>query len=150
MSKRARDEEAVTGTAANGAAPPSAAQATQNGGQEVDDDLDLPLSKARRTAFEELDLDLSRNCPFLDTVNRHLLDFDFEKVCSVSLSNLNVYACLICGKYFQGMLLWLHAHRRHCLVSSPRGLTPFHLCCQGEGRIPTRTCTVSMKTIMCL
>ena len=41
-------------------------------------------------------------CPFLDTVNRALLDFDFEKVCSVSLGNLNVYACLVCGKYFQG------------------------------------------------
>lgn len=27
---------------------------------------------------------------------------DFEKLCSVSLSNINVYACLICGKYFQG------------------------------------------------
>jgi U4/U6.U5 tri-snRNP-associated protein 2 len=43
-----------------------------------------------------------RACPFLDTIDRHLLDFDFEKVCSVSLSNLNVYACLVCGKYFQG------------------------------------------------
>lgn len=39
---------------------------------------------------------------YLDTVNRQMLDFDFEKVCSVSLSNLNVYACLVCGKYFQG------------------------------------------------
>lgn len=33
---------------------------------------------------------------------RKLLDFDFEKLCSVSLSNINVYACLVCGKYFQG------------------------------------------------
>ena len=24
------------------------------------------------------------------------------QVCSISLSNLNVYACLVCGKYFQG------------------------------------------------
>lgn len=39
---------------------------------------------------------------YLDTVNRAALDFDFEKVCSVSLSNLNVYGCLVCGKYFQG------------------------------------------------
>uniref|UniRef100_V5ENH0 Spindle pole body protein-Sad1p n=2 Tax=Kalmanozyma brasiliensis (strain GHG001) TaxID=1365824 RepID=V5ENH0_KALBG len=39
---------------------------------------------------------------YLDTINRHLLDFDFEKLCSISLSNLNVYACLVCGKYFQG------------------------------------------------
>ena len=29
------------------------------------------------------------------------LDFDFEKCCSVSLSPVNVYACLVCGKYFQ-------------------------------------------------
>ncbi|KAJ8325992.1 hypothetical protein BDV3_003845 [Batrachochytrium dendrobatidis] len=39
---------------------------------------------------------------YLDTINRARLDFDFEKLCSVSLSNLNVYACLVCGKYFQG------------------------------------------------
>ena len=29
------------------------------------------------------------------------LDFDFEKCCSISLSPVNVYACLVCGKYFQ-------------------------------------------------
>jgi hypothetical protein len=29
------------------------------------------------------------------------LDFDFEKCCSVSLSPINVYVCLVCGKYFQ-------------------------------------------------
>jgi len=39
---------------------------------------------------------------YLETVDRHKLDFDFEKLCSVSLSNLNVYGCLSCGKYFQG------------------------------------------------
>ncbi|UZJ53335.1 hypothetical protein CBS101457_002655 [Exobasidium rhododendri] len=39
---------------------------------------------------------------YLDTINRSLLDFDFEKLCSISLSNINVYACLVCGKYFQG------------------------------------------------
>jgi U4/U6.U5 tri-snRNP-associated protein 2 len=41
-------------------------------------------------------------CPFLDTINRMVLDFDFEKACSVSGNNFNVYACLVCGKYFQG------------------------------------------------
>jgi len=35
-------------------------------------------------------------------INRQVLDFDFEKVCSVSLSNINIYGCLVCGKYFQG------------------------------------------------
>jgi fatty-acid desaturase len=39
---------------------------------------------------------------YLETINRNILDFDFEKLCSVSLSNINVYACLVCGKYFQG------------------------------------------------
>ncbi|KJZ75015.1 Putative mRNA-splicing protein ubp10 [Hirsutella minnesotensis 3608] len=39
---------------------------------------------------------------YLDTIDRNVLDFDFEKLCSVSLSNINVYACLVCGKYFQG------------------------------------------------
>ncbi|KAA3671290.1 uncharacterized protein DEA37_0011519, partial [Paragonimus westermani] len=43
----------------------------------------------------------SRTCPYLDTINRNMLDFDFEKLCSVSLSHLNVYACLVCGKYYQ-------------------------------------------------
>lgn len=39
---------------------------------------------------------------YLDTIDRHVLDFDFEKLCSVTLSNINVYACLVCGKYYQG------------------------------------------------
>ncbi|KAI9497757.1 hypothetical protein BDB00DRAFT_756381 [Zychaea mexicana] len=47
---------------------------------------------------------------YLDTINRHMLDFDFEKVCSVSLSHLNVYACLVCGKYYQGRGRSSHAY----------------------------------------
>lgn len=39
---------------------------------------------------------------YLQTINRGKLDFDFDKVCSVNLANTNVYACLCCGKYFQG------------------------------------------------
>ena len=45
---------------------------------------------------------LRDKCPYIDTINRFCLDFDFEKICSITLSNTNVYACLICGKYFQG------------------------------------------------
>jgi U4/U6.U5 tri-snRNP-associated protein 2 len=52
---------------------------------------EIRLAKRQRTT-----------CPYLDTVNRNNLDFDFEKICSVSLSPVNVYACLVCGKYFQG------------------------------------------------
>lgn len=47
---------------------------------------------------------------YLDTISRKVLDFDFEKLCSVSLSHINVYACLICGKYFQGRGLNTHAY----------------------------------------
>ena len=49
-------------------------------------------------------------CPYLDTINRNVLDFDFEKLCSVSLSKINVYACLVCGKYFQGRGVGTHAY----------------------------------------
>ena len=41
--------------------------------------------------------------------NFQVLDFDFEKFCSVSLSNLNVYGCLVCGKYFGGRAESSHA-----------------------------------------
>lgn len=50
-----------------------------------------------------------RVCPYLDTVNRAVLDFDFERKCSVSLSTNNVYCCLVCGKYFQGRVFNSHA-----------------------------------------
>jgi U4/U6.U5 tri-snRNP-associated protein 2 len=43
------------------------------------------------------------------------LDFDFEKLCSVSLSDIHVYACLVCGKYFQGRgkSSYAYAHSVH-------------------------------------
>lgn len=41
-------------------------------------------------------------CPYLDTVDRHVLDFDSEKLCSQTLTNRNVYVCLVCGKFFEG------------------------------------------------
>ncbi len=47
---------------------------------------------------------------YLDTINRSVLDFDFEKLCSVSLSNINIYACLVCGKYYQGRGPKSHAY----------------------------------------
>lgn len=47
---------------------------------------------------------------YLDTINRHMLDFDFEKLCSVSLSPMNVYACLVCGKYYQGTCVCVYIY----------------------------------------
>ena len=55
---------------------------------------------------------------YLDTVDRRRLDFDFTPICSVSLANSHIYACLVCGKYFQGRRsntpAWFHAlHENH-------------------------------------
>lgn len=50
----------------------------------------------------------SHHCPYLDTINRGVLDFDFEKLCSISLSKINCYACLVCGKYFQGKIFLVY------------------------------------------
>lgn len=47
---------------------------------------------------------------YLDTIKRSVLDFDFEKLCSVTLSNINVYACLVCGRYYQGRGPKSHAY----------------------------------------
>lgn len=55
-------------------------------------------------------MEAPRLCPYLDTINRQILDFDFEKLCSISLSRINVYACLVCGKYFQGRGTNTHAY----------------------------------------
>ncbi|EDK31265.1 ubiquitin specific protease 39 and snRNP assembly factor (macronuclear) [Tetrahymena thermophila SB210] len=60
--------------------------------------------------IQEKKNDIRKECPFIITIKRHLLDFDFEKLCSISLANLNVYACLICGKYYQGRGRNTHAY----------------------------------------
>lgn len=72
---------------------------------DLDDDLPpekAPIRQAAPTAgYDDL---------YLDTIDRNTLDFDFEKLCSISLSNINVYACLVCGKYFQGRGPKSHAY----------------------------------------
>lgn len=90
---------------------PEAGKKEKNEDYESDEE-DVP---EQPVAEEE---DLSRADMYLDTVSwihlvasrsklmrkiaRSKLDFDFERLCSKSLSNINVYACLVCGKYFQG------------------------------------------------
>ena len=62
-----------------------------------------PLKKSRAgTAPVPTKVRPGDRCPYLDTIDRHRLDFDFERVCSVTLLKSNVYACLVCGRYFQG------------------------------------------------
>ncbi|GFO38105.1 U4/u6.u5 tri-snrnp-associated protein 2 [Plakobranchus ocellatus] len=70
----------------------------------TDDNNDEPI------VAKDPKMDRSRSCPYLDRINRSVLDFDFEKLCSVSLSHINVYACMVCGKYFQGRGNNTHAY----------------------------------------
>lgn len=70
-----------------------------------DFDEEIPRRSIRQAAPTEGYDDL-----YLDTIDRQVLDFDFEKLCSVTLSNINVYACLVCGKYYQGRGPKSHAY----------------------------------------
>lgn len=56
--------------------------------------------RARRT--EHSSAELRDDCPFLNTINRSALDFDLPPICSVTLVSHNVYACLVCGRFFRG------------------------------------------------
>lgn len=70
-------------------------------------DEDLPALSAPKRQSQPME---GYSDLYLDSVNRGVLDFDFEKLCSVSLSNINVYACLVCGKYFTGRGPKSHAY----------------------------------------
>eukprot|EP00003_Mantamonas_plastica_P027457 TRINITY_DN5894_c0_g1_i2.p1 TRINITY_DN5894_c0_g1~~TRINITY_DN5894_c0_g1_i2.p1 ORF type:complete len:302 (+),score=89.50 TRINITY_DN5894_c0_g1_i2:53-958(+) len=95
MSKRTRDEiKLEQEEAAKSSSSSSSSSSTFDSDDESDDEQSTasnPQAKKQRVV-----------CPYLDTINREMLEFDFSKQCSVTLSNLNVYCCLICGKYLQG------------------------------------------------
>ena len=86
-------ENAISGNAQSDSdAKESFETASELGGT----DEKLPAAsrqKAPLEGYEEL---------YLDSVRREVHDYDFEKLCSVTLSSQNVYACLVCGKYFSG------------------------------------------------
>jgi U4/U6.U5 tri-snRNP-associated protein 2 len=60
---------------------------------EEDDEVLLSRQKEATEGYQDL---------YLDSITRTALDFDFLRQCSVTLSDQNVYACLVCGKYFSG------------------------------------------------
>ncbi|KAJ1551168.1 hypothetical protein HK096_002762 [Nowakowskiella sp. JEL0078] len=64
-----------------------------------DDDDEIPVRPVRSIKT------ISTSSLYLDTIQRIRLDFDFEKLCCVSLENINVYACLVCGKYYKGLAI---------------------------------------------
>lgn len=122
--KRRRDEDETADAAAAAGPAPAKAGVTEAADARstaptatdgnaaaawVDDDDDAATAEgaarrlsSRRSERREAQAVMGKNCPYMDTIRRPMLDFDFEKLCSVSLSDHNVYACLVCGKYFQG------------------------------------------------
>ncbi|KAL8739770.1 MAG: hypothetical protein Q9190_007460 [Brigantiaea leucoxantha] len=76
-----------------------------SGAEDLDFEQSAHSTATRQAAPTEGYSDL-----YLDTIDRTVLDFDFEKLCSVTLSNINVYACLVCGKYYQGRGPKSHAY----------------------------------------
>jgi len=111
VKKEDSDQGGAAAVVKNGAvaAKTAASAETAVKSESFSDDEDTPL-KPHKPRKDRDTSDLSTQCPYLDTIDRHLLDFDFEKLCSVSLSRINVYACLVCGKYFQGRGPNTHAY----------------------------------------
>lgn len=88
--------------------------AADQGEEELEEAAGEPVDEAEQSAYSATS---RQQAPtegysdlYLDTIDRSLLDFDFEKLCSVTLSNINVYACLVCGKYYQGRGPKSHAY----------------------------------------
>ena len=119
VSKKARVEEVLDESVAVLSPPtqskdarnPAVATADSDGEEdgETTSDEDNTTSRGRTTARQNGPIEGYGDL-YLDTINRSMLDFDFEKLCSVTLSNINVYACLVCGKYFQGRGPKSHAY----------------------------------------
>ena len=67
-----------------------------------------PAQPPRPSKLQKLDTLVTRKNTtdakpdYIRFINKKKLDFDSKKVCSVTLSPLNVYCCLTCGKYFSG------------------------------------------------
>ncbi|OMP02074.1 U4/U6.U5 tri-snRNP-associated protein 2-like protein [Corchorus olitorius] len=70
-------------------------------GVQIEDDDD-PYGHRSILVMQNHQVEVRRDYPYLHTINCLLLYFSFEKFSSVSLSNLNVYACLVCRNYYQG------------------------------------------------
>ena len=108
---------ATTTTAAAADAHAANGAQKRRGGGDDDDDDDDNKEEEEEEEEEQIRAPIRQAAPtegyddlYLDTINRNVLDFDFEKLCSVSLSNINVYACLVCGRYYQGRGPKSHAY----------------------------------------
>ncbi|KAJ9081749.1 Ubiquitin carboxyl-terminal hydrolase 10 [Entomophthora muscae] len=77
--------------------------------EETDSHANIEASAPKPEIKDEESFSEQSKGMYLDTIDRQRLDFDFEKLCTVSLSNINVYGCLVCGKYYQGRGQTSHA-----------------------------------------
>ena len=106
--KAEEEATAAPASAPSAAAPADAAADDDEDDDDDDDDEDAPLDSSLQQAEEHLKKKNKRKkltgaeCPYLDTINRSALDFDFAAACSVSLATANVYCCLVCGKFYAG------------------------------------------------
>ena len=71
----------------------------------MENNTDTSTARKRKQAPTASNVDewANKDCPYLDTVQRSLLDFDLEPTCSVTLeTGPHIYGCLVCGKFFRG------------------------------------------------
>ena len=92
--KRARLEPAAEAAA-------SSASSAAGAEDVLEEDRWAEQQSARRAAAAMSDR-VRIKCPFLDTINTTVLDFDLPKECSVTLEKENAYMCLVCGQLFRG------------------------------------------------
>lgn len=114
LPKKARVDRLEHGVYANGVEPSANTSSPTNNASGNESDSLVLLDQEDESAYsaasrQSAPLDGYTDL-YLDTINRTVLDFDFEKLCSVTLSNINVYACLVCGKYYQGRGPKSHAY----------------------------------------
>lgn len=66
----------------------------------VSDDFE---SRKRQVAQDDKNIgNNGSTAALINSIDKNKLDFDLEKVCQLTLSRLNVYCCLVCGRYLQG------------------------------------------------
>ena len=83
--------------------PPTVEEGVLAAAAAEDDDERQKMTKATTSSKSKSSSTTSAMQAYLlSFVNRHLLDFDFEKRCSVSLVKDNCYCCLTCGQFFAG------------------------------------------------
>lgn len=49
-------------------------------------------------------------CPYINTIRKDVLDFDLFYQCAICLSEENIYCCLVCGRFLEGIGCESHAY----------------------------------------